>query len=316
MEVWPEDQLTRRERLRADREREHSAPARIRLRLAGVLVIVIGLLTWLAVSWLAGLSEQSAVPEPPQPGQGQPGLGASENPAQASGPEQPEGPGVADPGQGAGSSQSPGAPANARTPLGAPEAQDASPVVVHVGGAVESPGVVELSAGARVHEAIEAAGGMTSKADPGGLNLATPVQDGALIWVPTPEELKAGTGPPAAGATGAPGPNAGAGEGAGQGTGPEVGQGAPPGSGQGAGDGSGQASGEGAAVGAGAGELINLNTADAATLDELPGIGPALSQRIIDHRETNGAFGSLEELAGVSGIGPVILADVEGLVTW
>lgn len=308
MEVWPEDQLTRRERLRADREREHSAPARIRLRLAGVLVIVIGLLTWLAVSWLAGLSEQSAVPEPPQPGQGQPGLGASENPAQASGPEQSEGPGVADPGQGAGSSQSPGAPANARTPLGAPEAQDASPVVVHVGGAVASPGVVELSAGARVHEAIEAAGGMTSKADPGGLNLATPVQDGALIWVPTPEELKEGTGPPAAGATGAPGPNAGAGEGAGQGTGPEVGQGAPPGSEK--------DSGEGAAVGAGAGELINLNTADAATLDELPGIGPALSQRIIDHRETNGAFGSLEELAGVSGIGPVILADVEGLVTW
>lgn len=62
--------------------------------------------------------------------------------------------------------------------------------------------------------------------------------------------------------------------------------------------------------------MINLNTADAATLQGLPGIGPALSERIISHRETNGPFGSLEELAGVSGIGPVILSNVEGLVTW
>ncbi|MCH8563169.1 ComEA family DNA-binding protein [Nesterenkonia sp. YGD6] len=285
MEVWAEDQLTRRERLRAERELEHAAPARIRLKLAGVLVIVIALLTWLAVSWLSSTSPAGApVPEPPPlQGVAQTGGGPTEMSGQAEGPAPPN------------PSGAPADPGSADTQQGAAES---IPVVVHVGGAVASPGVVELPSGARVHEAIEAAGGMTSKADPGGLNLAAPVQDGTVIWVPTPEELEAGTGPPTAGQDPAGPP------------------GTAPGAEAGTGAGAAPGSAAGAAPGSGTGDLINLNTADATALQELPGIGPALSERIISHRETNGPFGSLEELAGVSGIGPVILADVEGLVTW
>lgn len=60
---------------------------------------------------------------------------------------------------------------------------------------------------------------------------------------------------------------------------------------------------------------INVNTADAAELEELPGIGEVLSQAIVDYRAENGPFSSVDELEDVSGIGPSILADVRDLVT-
>ena len=54
--------------------------------------------------------------------------------------------------------------------------------------------------------------------------------------------------------------------------------------------------------------LINVNTATAAELDLLPGIGPALAGRIIDHRQANGPYRSLDDLDDVSGIGPKTIA--------
>ncbi|GAB2475958.1 ComEA family DNA-binding protein [Xylanimonas ulmi] len=63
------------------------------------------------------------------------------------------------------------------------------------------------------------------------------------------------------------------------------------------------------------GGLVNLNTADEATLDTLPGIGPALAARIIAWREQNGAFASVDELDEVSGIGPALLAGLRDQVT-
>jgi competence protein ComEA len=139
----------------------------------------------------------------------------------------------------------------------------AAPLLVHVLGAVAEPGLVELAAGARVVDAVAAAGGFTADADPAGVNLARPVVDGEQLVV-----LAIGQVPP---------------------------PGAAPG----------QASGEGGAATAADGK-VHLNTADVAALDTLPRIGPALAQRIIDWREANGPFTSLDQLLEVTGIGDAV----------
>jgi competence protein ComEA len=67
-------------------------------------------------------------------------------------------------------------------PAGA--AAPASPLTVHVSGAVAIPGVVRVPAGSRVADAIAAAGGIVPAADPGSVNLAAPVRDGQQVVVP------------------------------------------------------------------------------------------------------------------------------------
>lgn len=61
--------------------------------------------------------------------------------------------------------------------------------------------------------------------------------------------------------------------------------------------------------------LVSVNTADAAALEELPGIGPALAARIIDWRDTEGPFATVDDLLAVSGIGPKVLESLRDLVT-
>jgi competence protein ComEA len=61
--------------------------------------------------------------------------------------------------------------------------------------------------------------------------------------------------------------------------------------------------------------LIDINTASAGELEELPGIGPALAQSIIDHRESHGPFGSIEEIMDVQGIGQGVFDDIRELIT-
>ncbi|MFC7458115.1 helix-hairpin-helix domain-containing protein [Brachybacterium sp. GCM10030267] len=149
-------------------------------------------------------------------------------------------------------------------------------LVVHVAGAVESPGVVTLPEGSRVDDALQAAGGATSEADLSAVNLARPVADGEQIHVPRP-----GEDPPSV-----PAPSA-----AGSGSADTEGSG-------------------GSGSGSGSTAPVDLNTADAADLEQLPGVGPAISQRIIEHRDKNGPFESVDELLEVSGIGPATLEKI------
>ncbi|TYP87534.1 ComEA family DNA-binding protein [Blastococcus xanthinilyticus] len=158
----------------------------------------------------------------------------------------------------------PGSPAPA-TPS-AEAAAGSAPVVVSVVGRVARPGLVSLRAGARVADAVAAAGGLLPDADPASVNLAALVADGQQIAVGVPG---AGTGVAPDGAAS---------------------PGAPPGP-------------------------VDLNAAGAADLDALPGIGPVLAQRIVEHRTRNGPFRSVDELDDVPGIGPTIAAELADLVT-
>ena len=162
----------------------------------------------------------------------------------------------------------------AAMPSADPEPVPAGPggtgeLLVHVIGAVHSPGVVRLPTGARVVDAIDAAGGAREDAQTEQLNLARLVDDGEQVRVPVVGESVDPAGPVEA--IPSTGTGAGAATPAGGGT-------------------------------SGAG-LVNVNTASASELEKLPGIGPALAERIVSHRQSNGPFESLDDLTDVPGIG-------------
>jgi competence protein ComEA len=177
-----------------------------------------------------------------------------------------------------------GASAGTGADNGAPESQGGPQITVHVAGAVRNPGIFKLSNGARVFDAIAAAGGAEPAAELNNLNLAAVVQDAAKIHVPrTGETVPA----PAAGSVG---------------TGGTVGGGGTTGNGsQGSG---GSADGK-----------LNLNTATADELDALPKVGPVLAKRIVEWRQQHGPFAAVEDLDAVDGVGPKMMETLLPLVT-
>lgn len=140
----------------------------------------------------------------------------------------------------------------------------AAALYVHVSGAVRAPGLYVLASGARVLDAVAAAGGFDDDADRDAINLARAVTDGEQLIVLTTAEALAQPSD------------------------------APPSPGDG---------------------RVNLNTADEAALDTLPRVGPAMAQRILDWREQNGRFTSVDDLLAVPGIGDKMLAALRDLVT-
>jgi len=152
-----------------------------------------------------------------------------------------------------------------------------TPVRVYVTGAVVKSDVYFLPAGSIIKDAIIAAGGFTSEADPERINQALELQDQQQIHVPRLGEQDA---PPPV-------------------------QGAP----------ASQSSNPGPGAAPVSGGLINLNLASLEELDSLPGIGPAIAGRIIDYRQNNGNFKSVEALTEVSGIGQATLAKIKPFVT-
>lgn len=174
-------------------------------------------------------------------------------------------------------------------------------VVVHVVGLVARPGVVRLPSGSRVIDALTASGGTRRGADVAQVNLARPLTDGEKIVLPA-----VGAPPPAAALSPPGGPDAG-----GQ-SGSSPGRSGTPGSG-GAAGGQGDAGGSGARGGPSGSGVVNLNTADVAALESLPGVGPVLAGRIVQWRVEHGRFTSVDELVEVPGIGEKLLERIRSV---
>lgn len=159
------------------------------------------------------------------------------------------------------------------------EKNDEEKVVVHVIGEVNNPGVVTLPEGSRIIDAINKAGGKTEEADLSKINLAFIVEDGTQIYIPRINENLNQINL--------------------------------------------------ISDGAGIGVIINdsnleenkvevkvnINTANKEKLETLPGIGETTAQKIIDYRETNGKFKTIEDIKNVSGIGEAKYESLKDKIT-
>ena len=147
-------------------------------------------------------------------------------------------------------------------------------ITVHVIGEANSPGVVKLEEGARIIDAINAAGGKTEDADLSKVNLAYVIEDGVQIYIPSitetakiseseQKEIKYIR----------------------------------------------EDAGEGIILTTASEEKdekqlkVNINTANLEKLQTLPGVGESTAQKIIEYREKNGKFAKIEDIKNVSGIG-------------
>ncbi len=186
------------------------------------------------------------------------------------------------------------------------EAPEADPawIYVDVCGAVEQPGVYCLEEGARVCDAVRAAGGFSLAAVETSVNQARILTDQEQLYIYTQEELEALQAGEYPGATaGAVGLDRASGTG--DGTGKTLS----------ASDGAGTFSGSDGGTDRVKDGKVDLNTATAAQLETLPGIGAAKAEAILSYRRENGSFRSAEELKKVSGIGDATYAGLEAYIT-
>lgn len=152
------------------------------------------------------------------------------------------------------------------------------PLIVYVSGGVVHQGVYQLPRSSRVQDAIRSAGGLLPNADVQSLNLAAPLKDGEKIWVPVlSSSYEESRGEAGISPT--------------------------------------QTQNTGQTPQPNSSALININTASQLELESLPGIGPALAQRIIAYRQEHGAFARTEDIIAVPGIGEATYERIKNLIT-
>lgn len=144
--------------------------------------------------------------------------------------------------------------------------QTTSKIKIHIIGEVTEEGIIELEEGERISDAIEKAGGVTQNADLSKVNLAYILQDGQKLYIPSMND-----------------------------------------------DNNVQyistENGEGIIAEnnindkSGINKKVNINKASQSDLENIPGVGPSLAQKIISFRDENGKFKNVEDLKNVSGIG-------------
>lgn len=159
-------------------------------------------------------------------------------------------------------------------------------LVVDVSGEVNSPGVYTLSEGARVNDAIIAAGGLTEKGDISYINRAAPIADGTKIYIPSVVKTDGDSNTIL--------------KNQGQinlnNNGGYIHYNSPE-------------------YGDSIGGKVNINTADKTALETIPGIGPVTAEKILVYREKNGKFNALDEIMNVSGIGEKTFERIEEYIT-
>ena len=148
-------------------------------------------------------------------------------------------------------------------------------IVVHITGEVKKEGVVYLEEGSRVVDAIKKAGGETKEADLSQVNLAYVLQDGQKIYIPNKNEKISAY------------------------TSENMGENIE----------------QNNTTTKKEGAKVNINTAGVEELDQLPGIGPAIAQRIIDYRNEHGEFKKVEDIQEVKGIGDAKYSEIKDSIT-
>lgn len=173
-------------------------------------------------------------------------------------------------------------------------AENNEKIYVYITGEVNNPGVVLLNSGSRIVDAIEAAGGVTNKANISKVNLVYVLQDGMKVNIPNNTDLKnnenfeyitmssgdekndANTGNSSTTIT--------------------------------------SESSSSKNESAFKISIVNINTATQTELETLPGIGPSLALRIVNYRKENGKFSSIEDIKNVSGIGEAKYEDIKNYI--
>lgn len=158
------------------------------------------------------------------------------------------------------------------------ENEEEETMAVHVTGEVKKPGVVKIGEGSRIQDVIEAAGGLTENADISNVNLAYLVEDGMKIRIPSEKDEISDESYIS------------------------------------------EDSGKGVILSdeseesSSSSSIVNINTASQTELEELPGIGPSISNRIVEYRQQNGKFKNIEDIKNVTGIGDSKFEKIKDLI--
>ena len=160
-----------------------------------------------------------------------------------------------------------------------PDKKKGNTIIVHITGEVKNAGIIELPEESRIADAIEQAGGVTEEADLDQVNLAFVLSDGQKIYIPNKKEREANE--EKAYITAESGHNVIIKD----------------------------------KVEGGKKQKVNINEAKQEDFEELPGIGPSIAKKIIEYREQNGKFTSIDELQEVKGIGEAKFENIKEYIT-